>query len=132
MLLALWLMMISLAIVKKASLCFNCLGHHKVLQCGSKIRSKHCGCKHHSNLCFSHHDEPKQASILTTEHIAVASFGASTLANRQLPVTQVQVETQLGELIPVIATPLHNTVRSCTYNTSSVLTRTETGTSCNW
>jgi len=213
-----------LAIVKKASLCFNCLGRHKVSQCGSKIRCKHCGRKHHSSLCSPRRNEPKQATrhnepkqvicppcrdelqqvtsnnnnsqppapdtaatahatltpishdtdpseqvlhiksvtllqtaiapvhvghintlanilfdegaqrsfitedlavklqlqSFTTEHIAVASFGTNTLANRQLPVAQVQVETQLGELIPisvlvvpVIATPLHNTVRSC-------------------
>jgi len=46
-----------LAIVKKASLCFNCLGHHKVSQCGSKIHCKHCSRKHHSSLCSSHCDE---------------------------------------------------------------------------
>ena len=180
-------------------------------QCGSKIRCKHCGRKHHSSSCSPCCDEPKQAThrdetqrvtsnndsqlpahdtsltthatltpvshdtgpseqvlhvksvtflqtaiapvhvghintlanilfdegaqrsfitedlavklqlqSFTTEHIAVASFGTNTLANRQLPVAQVQVETQLGELIPisvlvvpVIITPLHNTVRSC-------------------
>jgi len=61
-----------------------------------------------------------QFQFFTTKHIAVASFGANTLSNWQLPVAQVQVETQLRELLPisvlvalVIATPLHNTIRSC-------------------
>ena len=29
-----------LEIVKKTNICFNCLGHHKVSQCGSKFRCK--------------------------------------------------------------------------------------------
>jgi len=38
-------------IVRKANLCFNCLGHHRVAQCRSKARCKHCRGKHHATLC---------------------------------------------------------------------------------
>ena len=38
-------------IVRKANLCFNCLGRHRVSQCTSKARCRHCRGKHHSSLC---------------------------------------------------------------------------------
>ena len=40
-----------LAIVKKNNLCFNCLAHHKVIQCTSKYRCRKCKRKHHTSLC---------------------------------------------------------------------------------
>ena len=40
-----------LDIVRKANLCFNCLGNHKIAQCNSKFRCKHCRHKHHTSLC---------------------------------------------------------------------------------
>ena len=41
----------TMEIVCKGNLCFNCLGHHRVAQCRSKARCKHCRGKHHSSLC---------------------------------------------------------------------------------
>ena len=38
-----------LEIVRKANLCFNCLGNHKVTQCNSKFRCRHCRHKHHTS-----------------------------------------------------------------------------------
>ena len=38
-------------IVRKANLCFNCLGRHRISQCRSKARCRHCRGKHHSSLC---------------------------------------------------------------------------------
>ena len=40
-------------IVKRDNLCFNCLVHHKVLQCQSRFRCKKCKKKHHTTLCNS-------------------------------------------------------------------------------
>ena len=40
-----------LEIVKDNSLCFNCLGRHKVTQCPSKFRCRRCKKKHHTSLC---------------------------------------------------------------------------------
>ena len=40
-----------LDIVKKGKHCFNCLGHHRVSQCPSKLRCKTCRQKHHTSLC---------------------------------------------------------------------------------
>ena len=48
-----------LEIVKKANICFNCLGHHKISQCGSNFRCKRCKHKHHTSLCKPNHEEPK-------------------------------------------------------------------------
>ena len=39
------------SIVKTAGLCYNCLAHHKVSQCTSRRRCKHCNQKHHTSLC---------------------------------------------------------------------------------
>ena len=38
-------------IVRKESLCFNCLGHHKISSCKSKNRCCNCQRRHHTNLC---------------------------------------------------------------------------------
>ena len=49
-----------LEIVRKANLCFNCLGNHKISQCNSKFRCKHCRNKHHTGLCKpTDNDTPK-------------------------------------------------------------------------
>ena len=48
-----------LEIVKKTNICFNCLGHHEVSQCGSKFCCKKCKHKHHTSLCKPNHEEPK-------------------------------------------------------------------------
>ena len=42
-----------LEIVRKSNLCFNCLGNHKISQCNSKFRCKHCRHRHHTSLCKS-------------------------------------------------------------------------------
>ena len=38
-------------VVKKEKLYYNCLGHHKIAQCQSKGRCKHCKGRHHTSLC---------------------------------------------------------------------------------
>ena len=38
-------------IVWKANMCFNCLARHRISQCRSKARCRHCRGKHHSSLC---------------------------------------------------------------------------------
>ena len=40
-----------LAIVKRDKLCYNCLGHHKVMAYNSKFRCRNCKHKHHTTLC---------------------------------------------------------------------------------
>ena len=40
-----------LAIIKQEKLCFNCLVHHRVSQCGSKNRCRKCNAKHHTSIC---------------------------------------------------------------------------------
>ena len=52
-----------LEIVRKANLCFKCLGNHKISsQCNSKFQCKHCRNKHHTSLCEpTDHDTPKSS-----------------------------------------------------------------------
>ena len=40
-----------LDIIKREKLCFNCLGHHIVSNCGSKNQCHKCSCKHHTSIC---------------------------------------------------------------------------------
>ena len=40
-----------LEIVRKANLCYNCLGNHKVYLCNSKFWCMHYRHKHHTSLC---------------------------------------------------------------------------------
>ena len=53
-------------IVKKADLCFNCLGHHKASQCRSKNRCKNCNRKHHTSLCKGEQEQPENPRVLAT------------------------------------------------------------------
>ena len=38
-------------LVNQENLCFNCLGHHKVCKCRSRIQCMNCNRKHHTSLC---------------------------------------------------------------------------------
>ena len=40
-----------LALIKQQKLCYNCLAHHCVSQCGSKKCCRKCGSKHHTSIC---------------------------------------------------------------------------------
>lgn len=51
-----------LDIVKKGTHCFNCLGHHRVLQCPSKPHCKTCRQKHHTSLCGAEFSKPTEAA----------------------------------------------------------------------
>ena len=51
-----------LEIIRKANLCFNCLGNHKISQCHSKFRCKHCRNKHHTSLCKPIDSDPPKPS----------------------------------------------------------------------
>ena len=58
-------------VVKTENLCFNSLGHHKVVQCTSKYRCKVCRRKHHSSLCdvnanTKSQSQPEKDSAITT------------------------------------------------------------------
>jgi len=55
-----------LDIVRKANLCFNCLGNHKVSQCNSKFRCKHCRHQHHTSLCKPSDSETPRPSAQNT------------------------------------------------------------------
>ena len=50
-----------LEIVRRESLCFNCLGRHRAAQCRSKSRCKQCKGKHHTSICETTSEKDKQS-----------------------------------------------------------------------
>ena len=56
-----------LDIVRKANLCFNCLGNHRISQCHSKFRCKLCKHKHHTSLCTPTESDIPKPSKQETE-----------------------------------------------------------------
>ena len=57
-----------LDIVKKGKHCFNCLGHHIVSQCPSKLCCKICRQKHHTSLCGAEFSKPTEAATTPPNH----------------------------------------------------------------
>ena len=60
-----------LKIVKEKRVCFNCFGNHRVSECMSKYKCRHCGKKHHSSICNENRSTSanyeKQGSKPTTQ-----------------------------------------------------------------
>ena len=83
--------------VTKNSLCFNCLGNHKVSVCASKYRCRKCQRKHHTSLCGEicpkkqETSEPQTAPSVTTttDTTAIASGRATTSATNDTSVTTI-------------------------------------------
>ena len=102
-----------LEIVRKANLCFNCLGNHKVAQCNLKFRCKHCRHKHHTSLCKPNDsDTPKsstqgtdtQVQQLTQEatrqvgvHTAPALHGVHS--NKEILLTVTLLKTAIAPVV---------------------------------
>ena len=70
-------------IVKREKLCFNCLGHHRVSQCQSKGRCKHCKERHHTSLCRRTHT-PQPADSNPTFQEQPPSETSQNLVNTAL------------------------------------------------
>ena len=81
----------------KNSLCFNCLGKHKVSVCASKYQCRKCQRKHHTSLCGEislkkqETSEPQTAPSVTTtaDTTAIASGPATTSATNDTSVTTI-------------------------------------------
>ena len=86
-----------LEIVKQNSLCFNCLGKHKVSSCPSKHRRRKCQRKHHSSLC-TEATPPKKA-----EHTEI------TPSTKAISVTNTTPVTQEGSFSTVVSQPVTTT-----------------------
>ena len=74
-----------LAIVKKNNLCFNCLARHKVSQCSSKFRCRHCKRKHHTSLCT---DSTQSSGPEKTEPAKIDANDAKKTTITLTPATQ--------------------------------------------
>ena len=77
-----------LVIIKKNNLCFNCLAHHKVSQCNSKFRCRHCKRKHHTSLCtdsiqssVQEKTEPPKADATDSKKATIALTPAAQKSN---------------------------------------------------
>jgi len=66
-----------LEIVKQNHLCFNCLARHKVSQCTSKFRCRHCKRKHHTSLC-NEDQSHTNASVSTPPRNAATNWSTAT------------------------------------------------------
>ena len=77
-----------LDIVKQNHLCFNCLAKHKVSQCTSKFRCRHCKRKHHTSLCNGNQGQ-SSTSVSTPQGTQPTQQFTSLQPATSLPVTTV-------------------------------------------
>jgi len=100
-----------LELVKKGKHCFNCLGHHRVSQCPSKLRCKLCRQKHHTSLCgaaFSKPSEPNTIPVTTQASITTERVQPQTLVQPQTTVQpQSAVQSQTTESTTPISTAMN-------------------------
>ena len=80
-----------LEIVRKANLCFNCLGNHKISQCNSKFRCKLCKHKHHTSLC-----KPSDTSSGTQGSNTPVPLTSQSSQATPAQTTQTTPTTQVG------------------------------------
>ena len=111
-----------LEIVKQNHLCFNCLARHKVSQCTSKFRCRHCKRKHHTSLCNG--DQSHSSASVSTPQGTQPQPAQQPQFTQQLIATQQPVATQQpASLRPVTSQPT-TTVGSylvpASHNTPSV------------
>ena len=101
-----------LEIVRKSNLCFNCLGNHKISQCNSKFRCKHCRHKHHTSLCKPiDSDSPKPSTQGTLTQVQPASQSS-----------QVAPTTQSSQVAANAASILHDAHSNKSNSSSSLVT----------
>ena len=95
-----------LAIVKSAGLCFNCLAHHKVAQCTSKLSCKQCKKKYHTNLCHAlcASAEPPQAAPPSSNQSTTKETTNQT--NDNTPTNKANNSTTTGLYTTVTSPPL--------------------------
>ncbi|XP_062616210.1 uncharacterized protein LOC134277925 [Saccostrea cucullata] len=84
-------------IVKQKSLCFNCLGSHRVKDCPSKTNCKKCGKRHHTYLCAG----SKETTHESTYHVTSENIQSSTKYENVIP-TSTSLHTSSMTNIPTI------------------------------
>ena len=83
-----------LAIVRRESLCYNCLAKHKVTQCHSKFTCRECRKRHHTSLCHA---------FLVTD-VPSTPVSTSQPANTvSAPTQQASTEASLTTMTPLSA-----------------------------
>lgn len=107
-----------LEIIHKASLCFNCLGNHKVSQCNSKFQCRQCRHKHHTSLCQPTDNDTSKFSTLSTDTPVQPTSQSS----------QVTQNTQSSQVSANVAPVLRGTHNKNNYS----LTTVDSYCSCCW
>lgn len=86
-------------IVKQKSLCFNCLGPHRVKDCPSKRNCKNVGKRHHTYLCNglreTTHDSTRYEKAISSS----ATLHASSVANTQTILKTATTKVTSGETV---------------------------------
>ena len=96
-------------IVKRDSMCFNCLGSHQVKHCKSRSRCRHCNRSHHSSICntvasfqktdakFSNKSEECAPRVkeTTTAHV---HYSVSSRSSESHPPTAVLLKTAVATI----------------------------------
>ncbi|MES9974415.1 MAG: DUF1759 domain-containing protein [Candidatus Thiodiazotropha sp.] len=90
-----------ISIVKRDHLCFNCLGRHRVADCKSKSKCRHCSRKHHTGLCkdaLQRTDAKTPAQDTSTENHNAKESSASVQLHSSLTHSQghVLLKTAIG------------------------------------
>ena len=108
--------------VTKKSLCFNCLGKHKVSACISRYRCRKCYHKHHTSICFEASPEKQETSEpnpATTETIpATNEAPLSTIVSQ--PTTTASVHLA-GNTTCLLKTAVTNISSRGTHVQSNIL-----------
>ena len=76
-----------LDIVRKGKHCFNCLGHHRVSQCPSKLRCKTCRQKHHTSVCGAEFSKPTEAAATPPVAVQTTTTQTNKTGTTEAPAT---------------------------------------------
>jgi len=104
-------------IVKQNNLCWNCLGKHRISNCKSTGRFRHCMKRHHSSLCFAN----SQSNSGNTDSGSSSSSNASTITDPAVSTTSRHTSKVSNNVVPKPATNGATVVQSVAVNTVPVI-----------
>lgn len=86
-------------IVKQKSLCFNCLGSHRVKDCPSKRNCKKCGKRHHTYLCNGSRETAHDSTTYEKVIPSSKALHASSVVNSQTILKTATAKVTSGETV---------------------------------
>ncbi|XP_065894502.1 uncharacterized protein [Dysidea avara] len=108
--------------VTEKSLCFNCLGKHKVSACTSRYRCRKCHRKHHTSLCVEASPKKQETSepnpVITETILATTEASLSTIVSQS---TTTALFHLAGNTTCLLKTAVANISSRGTYVQSNIL-----------